>query len=144
MALYFADEAIIVTNPEVSSVRDSDRILGILQSKSRRAEKGLEPVREHLLLTRYNPARVEKGEMLGVEDVKDILAIKLLGVIPESQSVLSSSNSGVPVIHDQNTDAGQAYDDAVERLLGKEKPHRFITNEKKGFFKRMFKGTATA
>lgn len=144
MALYFADEAIIVTNPEVSSVRDSDRILGILQSKSRRAEKGLEPVREHLLLTRYNPARVEKGEMLGVEDVKDILAIKLLGVIPESQSVLSSSNSGIPVIHDQNTDAGQAYDDAVERLLGKDKPHRFITNQKKGFFKRMFKGTATA
>jgi len=143
MALYFADEAIVVTNPEVSSVRDSDRILGILQSKSRRAEKG-ETVREHLLLTRYNPIRVEKGEMLGVEDVKDILAIKLLGVIPESQSVLSSSNSGVPVIHDQTTDAGQAYDDAVERLLGNDKPQRFITNEKKGFFKRMFKGTATA
>lgn len=143
MALYFADEAIVVTNPEVSSVRDSDRILGILQSKSRRAEMG-ETVREHLLLTRYNPTRVEKGEMLGVEDVKDILAIKLLGVIPESQSVLSSSNSGVPVIHDQATDAGQAYDDAVERLLGNDLPQRFITNEKKGFFKRMFKGTATA
>ncbi|KZZ17748.1 septum site-determining protein MinD, partial [Oleiphilus sp. HI0079] len=122
MALYFADEAIVVTNPEVSSVRDSDRILGILQSKSRRAEQG-ESVKEHLLLTRYNPTRVEKGEMLGVEDVKDILAIKLLGVIPESPAVLSSSNSGVPVIHDQTTDAGQAYDDAVERLLGKEVPH---------------------
>ncbi|MCH2158705.1 MAG: septum site-determining protein MinD [Oleiphilaceae bacterium] len=143
MALYFADEAIVVTNPEVSSVRDSDRILGILQSKSRRAENG-ESVKEHLLLTRYNPIRVEKGEMLSVDDVKEILAIKLLGVIPESQSVLSSSNSGVPVIHDQSTDAGQAYDDAVERLLGAEKPQRFITNEKKGFFKRMFKGAATA
>ncbi|KZZ72955.1 septum site-determining protein MinD [Oleiphilus sp. HI0130] len=143
MALYFADEAIVVTNPEVSSVRDSDRILGILQSKSRRAEQG-ESVKEHLLLTRYNPTRVEKGEMLGVEDVKDILAIKLLGVIPESPAVLSSSNSGVPVIHDQTTDAGQAYDDAVERLLGKEVPHRFLSAEKKGFFKRMFKGTATA
>ncbi|KZY69875.1 septum site-determining protein MinD, partial [Oleiphilus sp. HI0067] len=92
MALYFADEAIVVTNPEVSSVRDSDRILGILQSKSRRAENG-ESVKEHLLLTRYNPSRVEKGEMLSVDDVKEILAIKLLGVIPESQSVLSSSNS---------------------------------------------------
>lgn len=143
MALYFADEAIVVTNPEVSSVRDSDRILGILQSKSRRAEQG-ESVKEHLLLTRYNPERVEKGEMLSVDDVKEILAIKLLGVIPESQSVLSSSNSGVPVIHDQACDAGQAYDDAVERLLGKDKPHRFLSIEKKGFFKRMFKGTATA
>lgn len=143
MALYFADEAIIVTNPEVSSVRDSDRILGILQSKSRRAEQG-EAVKEHLLLTRYNPERVERGEMLGVDDVKEILAIKLLGVIPESPAVLSSSNSGVPVIHDQETHAGQAYDDAVERLLGNDKPHRFLTAEKKGFFKRMFKGSATA
>ncbi len=144
MALYFADEAIIVTNPEVSSVRDSDRILGILQSKSRRAEQGLDPVKEHLLLTRYSPERVEKGEMLGVDDVKDILAIKLLGVIPESTAVLTSSNSGVPVIHDQESDAGKAYDDAVDRLLGKDKPYRFLTAEKKGFFKRMFKGSATA
>ncbi len=144
MALYFADEAIIVTNPEVSSVRDSDRILGILQSKSRRAEQGEDPVKEHLLLTRYNPERVTKGEMLSVEDVKDILAIKLLGVIPESPSVLSSSNSGVPVIHDQSTDAGQAYGDAVDRLLGEDKPHRFLDIQKKGFFKRMFKGSATA
>jgi septum site-determining protein MinD len=144
MALYFADEAIIVTNPEVSSVRDSDRILGILQSKSRRAELSMDPVKEHLLLTRYNPARVQKGEMLSVEDVKDILAIPLLGVIPESPAVLSSSNSGVPVIHDQETAAGQAYDDAVERLVGKEMPHRFLNIEKKGFFKRMFKGSVTA
>ena len=143
MALYFADEAIIVTNPEVSSVRDSDRILGILQSKSRRAELSLEPVKEHLLLTRYSPERVDSGEMLGVEDVKEILAIKLLGVIPESKAVLTSSNSGVPVIHDQQTDAGKAYDDAVERLLGRDRPHRFLTAEKKGFFKRMFKGSAT-
>ncbi|MFD2231482.1 septum site-determining protein MinD [Alkalimarinus sediminis] len=140
MALYYADEAIIVTNPEVSSVRDSDRILGILQSKSRRAEMGLDPVKEHLLLTRYNPARAETGEMLGVEDVKDILAIKLLGVIPESQTVLSASNQGVPVILDESSDAGQAYQDAVGRLLGEELEHRFLEVEKKGFFKRMFRG----
>ncbi len=140
MALYFADEAIIVTNPEVSSVRDSDRILGILQSKSRRAELGLEPIKEHLLLTRYNPARVETGEMLGVEDVNDILAIKLLGVIPESQTVLTASNQGVPVILDEISDAGKAYDDAVQRLLGHEVDHRFLEVEKKGFFKRMFRG----
>ncbi len=141
MALYFADEAIIVTNPEVSSVRDSDRILGILNSKSRRAETGQEPVKEHLLLTRYNPERVQKGEMLNVEDVKDILAIKLLGIIPESSAVLTSSNSGVPVIHDQESNAGQAYNDAVERLLGNDVPLRFHEIEKKGFFKRMFKGS---
>ena len=101
MALYFADEAIITTNPEVSSVRDSDRILGILQSRSRRAEQNLEPVKERLLLTRYNPERVERGEMLNVEDVRDILAIPLLGVIPESESVLKASNQGIPVIHQQ-------------------------------------------
>lgn len=140
MALYFADEAIVVTNPEVSSVRDSDRILGILQSKSRRAVKGLEPVKEHLLLTRYNPERVERGEMLSVEDVKEILAIKLLGVIPESQSVLNASNKGDPVILDEISDAGSAYQDAVKRLLGEDVKHRFIEVEKKGFFKRMFGG----
>lgn len=140
MALYYADEAIIVTNPEVSSVRDSDRILGILQSKSKRAEMGAEPVKEHLLLTRYNPARAETGEMLCVEDVKDILAIKLLGVIPESPTVLSASNQGVPVILDEASDAGQAYLDSVDRLLGEEREHRFLEVEKKGFFKRMFRG----
>lgn len=119
MALYFADEAIVTTNPEVSSVRDSDCILGILHSKSKRAEEGLDGVKEHLLLTRYNPERVEKGEMLSVEDVQDILAIDLLGVIPESPSVLSASNSGQPVILDIESDAGKAYQDAIDRLLGK-------------------------
>jgi len=98
MALYFADEAIITTNPEVSSVRDSDRILGILASKSRRAENGEDPIKEHLLLTRYNPGRVNKGDMLSMEDVLEILRIKLVGVIPEDQSVLRASNQGEPVI----------------------------------------------
>jgi len=137
MALYFADIAIIVTNPEVSSVRDSDRILGILQSKSRRAEQNLEPIKEHLLLTRYNPVRVANGEMLSVSDVEDILAIPLLGVIPESEAVLKASNQGTPVILDEETQAGQAYGDAVDRLLGKNVPHRFLEQEKKGFFKRL-------
>lgn len=89
MAMYFADVAIVVTNPEVSSVRDSDRILGLLSSKTHRAaEEGMEPIKEHLLLTRYAPQRVDMGEMLSVEDVKDILAIPLLGVIPESKADL--------------------------------------------------------
>jgi septum site-determining protein MinD len=140
MALYFADEAIVVTNPEVSSVRDSDRILGILQSKSRRAVQGLSPVVEHLLITRYNPSRVEKGEMLGVEDVTDILAIDLLGVIPESQAVLNASNSGQPVILDEKTDASQAYHDAIDRLLGEKLDFRFLQVQKKGIFKRIFGG----
>ena len=140
MALYFADEAIVITNPEVSSVRDSDRILGILQSESRRAEKGQDPVKEHLLVTRYNPVRVERGEMLSVTDIEEILAIPLMGVIPESQIVLNSSNQGIPVILETESDAGQAYDDAVARLLGEEREHRFMTAQRKGFISRIFKG----
>ncbi|MCP4954271.1 MULTISPECIES: septum site-determining protein MinD [Photobacterium] len=140
MALYFADEAIVTTNPEVSSVRDSDRILGILDSKSRRAEKGREPVKQHLLLTRYNPTRVNQGEMLSVQDVEEILHIPLLGVIPESQAVLNASNKGEPVIFDKGSDAGLAYEDTVARLLGEERPFRFLEEEKKGFLKRLFGG----
>jgi septum site-determining protein MinD len=142
MAMYFADEAIVVTNPEVSSVRDSDRILGLLSSKTARAVNSLEPVREHLLLTRYEPVRVEIGEMLSVEDVKEILAIPLLGVVPESKSVLQASNAGNPVILDKESSAGQAYEDAVARLLGEERIHRFIDVEKKGFLQKigLFRG----
>jgi len=139
MALYFADEALIVTNPEVSSVRDSDRIIGILQSKSRKAENG-ESVKEHLLLTRYNPERVAAGEMLAVTDVEEILAVDLLGVIPESQDVLKASNQGTPVILNDHSSAGQAYEDAVARLLGEDRPHRFLEAQKKGFLARVFGG----
>lgn len=140
MALYHADAAIVVTNPEVSSVRDSDRILGILASKSKRAEQNLEPIKEHLLLTRYSPQRVESGEMLSVDDVKEILAIPLLGIIPESQAVLRASNQGVPVALDEQSDAGQAYRDAVARFLGEDVPMRFVKAEKKGLLKRLFGG----
>jgi len=140
LAMYFADEAIVVTNPEVSSVRDSDRMLGLLASKSRRAEQGEDPIKEHLLITRYSPARVEKGEMLGVVDVEEILSVSLLGVIPESEAVLKASNSGTPVIFDDQSDAGQAYSDAVDRLLGKQKELRFVDVVKKGFFERLFGG----
>jgi len=140
MAMYFADEAIVVTNPEVSSVRDSDRVLGILSSKTRRAANGEPPIKERLLLTRYSPSRVARGEMLSVEDVGEILSIDLLGVIPESQAVLNASNSGVPVILDEVSDAGQAYQDAVARFLGEERPHRFLQVEKKGLFGRFFGG----
>jgi len=140
LAMYFADEALVVTNPEVSSVRDSDRVLGILSSKSRHAEQGKGRVKEHLVLTRYNPARVAKGEMLSVDDVKEILAIPLLGVIPESQAVLTSSNAGVPVIRDPTSDAGLAYEDLVARFLGEDKPMRFLSEPKKGLFGKLFGG----
>lgn len=139
MAMHFADEAVVVTNPEVSSVRDSDRVLGLLQSKTRKAKNGGN-IREHLLLTRYDPERVARGEMLSVTDVEEILAIPLLGVIPESKSVLAASNSGEPVILDNVSDAGQAYEDAVSRLLGETLPQRFINPAKKGFFSRIFGG----
>lgn len=122
MALYFADEAIVVTNPEVSSVRDSDRILGVLASKSKRAEDKQTPIKEHLLLTRYSEARVKRGEMLSVEDVLEILSVPLLGVIPESPAVLTSSNRGVPVTLDTQSDAKIAYEQAVRRLLGENIP----------------------
>jgi septum site-determining protein MinD len=139
LAMYFADDAFVVTNPEVSSVRDSDRMLGILSSKSRRAEENKEPIKEYLLLTRYSPERVKLGEMLSVEDVQEILSLHLLGVIPESKSVLNASNSGIPVILDEKSDAGQAYVDIVARYLGENRPHRFI-EDKKGFFSKLFGG----
>ncbi|WP_018862835.1 MULTISPECIES: septum site-determining protein MinD [unclassified Thioalkalivibrio] len=138
MAAYFADEAIVVTNPEVSSVRDSDRILGILASKTRQVEQGGEPIQGRLLLTRYAAERAARGEMLSIEDVGEILAIDLLGVIPESQAVLNASNAGLPVVLDEESDAGQAYQDAVDRFLGEERPLRFVDVPKKGFFGRLF------
>ena len=139
LAMYFADKAVVVVNPEVSSVRDSDRIIGLLDSKTRRAENG-ETVPSHLLLTRYSPARVATGEMLSIADVEEVLGLKALGVIPESTDVLNASNKGEPVILEGESEAGQAYDDAVGRLLGEDRPLRFTTLEKKGFFTKLFGG----
>jgi septum site-determining protein MinD len=138
MALTFADEAIIVTNPEVSSVRDSDRILGIIQAKSRRAQTGAEPVKEHLLITRYSPKRVENDEMLSYQDVQEILRIPLIGIIPESEQVLHASNQGNPAIHFKGTDVAEAYEDVIARFLGEEIPLRFTSYEKPGLLQRIF------
>jgi len=137
-AMHFADEALVVTNPEVSSVRDSDRILGILASKTKRAIEGRQPVKEHLLVTRYNPNRVDLGQMLSIEDIKDILRIPLIGVIPESETVLLASNQGTPAVHMQGSDVSEAYRDVVDRFLGEERPLRFTQAAKQGFFKRLF------
>ena len=140
MAMHFADEAVLVTNPEVSSVRDSDRILGMLNSKTKRAIEKLEPIKEHLLITRYNPNRVEGGQMLSLDDIHDILRVKLIGVIPESETVLNASNQGIPAIHMKDTDVAEAYKDVIARFLGEDKPLRFVEADKPGFFKRLFGG----
>jgi septum site-determining protein MinD len=140
LAMYFADRAIVVVNPEVSSVRDSDRILGLLASKTQRAEAGTGGVREHLLLTRYSPRRVATGEMMSVADVKEILGLEVVGVIPESTDVLSASNAGTPVILNDKSEVSHAYEDAVARLLGETVPLRFTEEPKKNLFARMFWG----
>ena len=137
MAMHFADEALIVTNPEVSSVRDSDRILGMLGSKTKRAIEGKEPIKEHLLITRYNPMRVEGGQMLSLEDIQEILRTPLIGVVPESETVLDASNQGLPAIHLKGTDVSEAYKDVVARFLGEDRPMRFVDAAKQGFFKRL-------
>ncbi|WP_417071396.1 septum site-determining protein MinD [Niveibacterium terrae] len=140
MALTFADEALVVTNPEVSSIRDSDRILGILQSKSRRAKEGREAVKEHLVVTRYSAKRVEEGEMLSFKDIQELLRVPLLGVVPESEVVLQASNQGLPAIHMKDSEVADAYQDIVSRFLGEERELRFIAYEKPGLLKRIFGG----
>lgn len=140
LAMHFADEALVVTNPEVSSVRDSDRILGMLSSKTKRAIDGNGAVKEHLVITRYNPNRVEEGQMLSLGDIQEILRIPLLGVVPESETVLQASNQGTPAIHLTATDVSEAYKDLVARFLGEDKPMRFTEAVKPGFFKRLFAG----
>ena len=122
LAMYFADEAIVVANPEVSvgaRLRPHPRPAGVARPAAPRTAKR---VKEHLLLTRYSPERVESGEMLSVDDVEEVLGLKTLGVIPESGDVLNASNKGEPVILDTGIHAGQAYDDAVARLLGEDTP----------------------
>jgi septum site-determining protein MinD len=139
MALYFADEAIVVTNPEVSSVRDSDRILGILDAKSRKAENG-GSIKAHLLITRYAAKRVNSGDMLSLDDIQHLLRIPLIGIIPESEAILQASNSGTPAVHLTGTDVSEAYKDVVARFLGEDRPLRFADVPKQGWLKRIFGG----
>jgi septum site-determining protein MinD len=137
LAMRHADVAVVVTNPEVSSVRDSDRIIGLLDSKTEKAEKG-ERVEKHLLLTRYDQGRAERGEMLKKEDVLEILSIPLLGIIPESEEVLRASNVGTPVtLNNPNSAPGRAYFDAARRLKG-ETVEMMIPSDKKGLLGKLF------
>jgi septum site-determining protein MinD len=140
LAMHYADEAIVVTNPEVSSVRDSDRILGLLASKTQRAIDGAKDgIREHLLITRYDPARVAGGQMLSVDDIQDILRIPLIGVVPESPAVLDASNQGVPAIHMKDNAVAEAYKDVVRRFLGEAREMRFTKQAARPtLFQRLF------
>lgn len=144
LAMRFADSAVVVTNPEVSSVRDSDRIIGMLDSKTARAEAGGR-IDKQLLLTRFDPARAARGEMMSVEDVLEILAIPLLGIVPESADVLTASNVGCPVtLNDPASPAARAYDDAARRLMGETIPVRTPSAEKPGLLSRLFGKRAAA
>ncbi|MBK1865759.1 septum site-determining protein MinD [Taklimakanibacter albus] len=137
LAMRYADAAIIVTNPEVSSVRDSDRIIGMLDSKTERAENGSR-IDKHLLITRYDAGRAQRGEMLSIDDVLEILSTPLLGIIPESQDVLRASNVGAPVtLANQLSGAGRAYAEAARRLQG-ESIAMTVPNQKRGLFDKLF------
>jgi septum site-determining protein MinD len=136
LAMRYADEAVIVTNPEVSSVRDSDRIIGMLDSKTVKAEKG-ERVEKHVLITRYDAGRAARGEMLGIDDILEILATPLIGIIPESQDVLRASNVGTPVtLNDATSASARAYFDAARRLTG-ETVEMVVPTERKGLMNRL-------
>ena len=137
LAMRHADLAVVVTNPEVSSVRDSDRIIGLLDSRTLAAERG-EAIEKHVLITRYDPARAARGEMLSIEDVLEILALPLIGIIPESQSVLKASNVGSPItLAEPQSASARAYMDAARRLRG-DSVEMTIPTEKKGFFGNLF------
>ncbi|TDH72429.1 uncharacterized protein CCR75_003283 [Bremia lactucae] len=138
-AMYFADDAILVTNPEISSCRDSDKMIGFIASKSLRAEEGREPVKQRLLVNRYDANRVKNDDCLSVDDIEEMLGLPVYGVIPESAHVLTSSNMGQPVITAKNEHAAVAFEDAVARFLGEEREMKFLQPEPpKGLFTRFF------
>lgn len=141
-AMYFCDDAIVVTNPELSSCRDADKMIGFVSSRSRRAELGFEAcssVSQTLLITRYDPVRAEAEETLAITDMKELLGLPVIGVIPESKDVLTCTNIGKPIITlGEDNPAAGAYMDMVDRFLGEEKELRFVTPEPVSFFKRIF------
>jgi septum site-determining protein MinD len=137
LAMRYADEAVVVTNPEVSSVRDADRIIGMLDSKTVKAEKG-EQIKKHVLITRYDTGRAARGEMLNIDDILEILAIPLLGIIPESQDVLKASNVGSPVtLNNAASQPARAYIDAARRLGGETVDMLVPTEQRRGFMDRL-------
>ncbi|PVE24940.1 septum site-determining protein MinD [Microvirga sp. KLBC 81] len=138
LAMRHADMAVIVVNPEVSSVRDADRIIGMLDSKTEKAENG-ERIEKHLLLTRYDAARAQRGDILKVQDVLEILSVPLLGIIPESKEVLRTSNIGEPVtIGSPDSAPARAYLEAAARLKGETKSPAPVPAETTRFLGKLF------
>ena len=135
-AIFLADRALIISTPEVSSVRDADRVIGIIDAKSQKAQKG-EEVLKHIIINRLKPEMVEKGEMLSVEDVLNILALPLIGIVPEDEKIISSTNTGEPVIYGDSLSA-KAYQNIAKRILVEGVPY-LKKKKKKGFFGRLFK-----
>lgn len=141
MALKNADEVVMVVNPEISSLRDADRMLGLCIGKPKRGQQGQDNIKVNALVTRYKPHLVEAGQMCSIQDIQELLSINVIGVIPESHDVLAGSNAGLPVALQHKSKAGYAYLDAVARLEGEKRAFRFLTNEpeKKSWFKKIFK-----
>ncbi len=135
-AIAFADRALVVSTPDVSSVRDADRVIGIIDAKSEKAQKG-EEVIKHVIINRIKPELVERGDMLNTEDVLNILALPLIGIVPDCERVISSTNMGEPIIRDEKAQSGEAYRRISKRILGEEVDYLDLS-VKKGFFKRIF------
>ncbi len=135
-SIFLADRALIVTTPDVSAVRDADRVIGIIDAKSEKAKAGKE-VQKHVIVNRVKPGMVASGQMLSVEDVLSILALPLIGVIPDDEKIITSTNEGEPIYYDKKSLAAEAYRRISKRVLGEEVTFLDLT-EKKGFFKRLF------
>ncbi|HHD83756.1 MAG TPA: septum site-determining protein MinD [Campylobacteraceae bacterium] len=135
-SIFMADRAIIVSTPDVSAVRDADRVIGIIDAKSEKAKAG-EEVQKHVVINRIKQEMVDRGNMLSVEDVLSILALPLIGIVPEDENIITATNEGEPIYYKENAPASQAYKNIARRVLGEEVPFMDIT-EKKGFLKRLF------
>lgn len=139
-SIYLADRALIVTTPEISSVRDADRVIGIIDAKSKKAQEGKE-VQKHIIINRLKPELVKKGEMLSIEDVLHILALPLIGIVPESEDIVKSTNLGEPIALNEKSIVGEAFRRIARRILGEEVEFLDLESKKgilgilKGFFK---------
>lgn len=135
-AIAFADQALVISTPDISSVRDADRVIGIIDAKSLKAQQG-EEVQKHIIINRIKPHMVERGDMLSTDDVLKILALPLIGVVPEDEKVITSTNTGEPVVRDEKAMSGEAYRRIARRIMGEEIEFLDLT-AKKGIFKRLF------
>jgi septum site-determining protein MinD len=134
-SIFLADRAIVVTTPEISAVRDADRVIGIIDAKSQKAIDGQE-VEKHIIVNRLKPELIEKGDMLSVEDVLHILSLPLIGVVPDTEEIVSSTNLGEPIIHNEKSVAGEAFRRIAKRIEGDDVPLVDLDSNK-GFFAKL-------